>query len=529
VAPTGDPSLRRSLASAVALAALAGAAALPSEAAAAGYQVEACRSADGNPLPSTAWRFSSTGRAGGRGFQRRYDLCSNGTGIGMVLPARGLTRRDAVRLTFRVPSGTRATGVTLTRRFAVAGQVAYRLLAVRRGRRPRVLESCVGSRCQARFGAERRISNPLPPRVSRIVLELRCPRRRCATLRGSAGSAAVFIQRAVVDLSDNVRPRLTNGRASGQLFSGAQGQGGVRTFVFNARDTGGGLREATLHVDGNPVATFEVGGGANVCRRPYITPRPCVTRARRTFPLDTAQFGNGPHELRLVVTDAGGLTYTTAPTLASFYNATRSEPFAVISAGISLAQTGAARARLIVPFGRGAFVRGRLLQASGNPAGGAPVRGLTRIFGFSGEASVANVVTDPNGYFGFFVPPGPARTVRVVHETPSGYRAAEARATFDVRARVDLRANPRRVGRGGITRLSGRVRNAGAGLLVELQARRGSRYQTFATARTGSGGRFAYRYRFGGRGRFALRARVPQQNGLAYSTGASTPRRVVVG
>jgi hypothetical protein len=69
------------------------------------------------------------------------------------------------------------------------------------------------------------------------------------------------------------------------------------------------------------------------------------------------------------------------------------------------------------------------------------------------------------------------------------------------------------------------------GLLVELQARRETGWQTFATTRTNARGRFHYPYTFSrtqGVQRYRLRARVPQQATYPYAAGASRPVRVQV-
>jgi hypothetical protein len=68
-------------------------------------------------------------------------------------------------------------------------------------------------------------------------------------------------------------------------------------------------------------------------------------------------------------------------------------------------------------------------------------------------------------------------------------------------------------------------------VLVELQAKRGRRWQTFGTARSSRAGRYRFSYPFtrtGGVQYYVLRARVPRQAGYPYATGASRPEIVVV-
>jgi hypothetical protein len=62
------------------------------------------------------------------------------------------------------------------------------------------------------------------------------------------------------------------------------------------------------------------------------------------------------------------------------------------------------------------------------------------------------------------------------------------------------------------------------GVLVEIQARRITGWQTFGTTRANHKGRFHYRYRFSrtlGVQRYSFRARVPRQPTYPYAAGIS--------
>jgi hypothetical protein len=66
---------------------------------------------------------------------------------------------------------------------------------------------------------------------------------------------------------------------------------------------------------------------------------------------------------------------------------------------------------------------------------------------------------------------------------------------------------------------------------VVLQARVGSRWQAFKSARTAAEGRFRARYRFretSGRRLYLFRAIVRAQAGYPYLGGSSPVRRIVV-
>ena len=70
------------------------------------------------------------------------------------------------------------------------------------------------------------------------------------------------------------------------------------------------------------------------------------------------------------------------------------------------------------------------------------------------------------------------------------------------------------------------------GKLIVLQAYERGRWRTFATTRSGKGGRFARRYRFTRTFRsrtYRLRARLPREGAYPYSTGNTRVVRVRVG
>jgi hypothetical protein len=186
-------------------------------------------------------------------------------------------------------------------------------------------------------------------------------------------------------------------------------------------------------------------------------------------------------------------------------------------------------------FGRrGVLVRGSLLTTEGLPVVGARVCVSTQIdlsdAPFRGDDFVT---TDERGQFSYTSPGGPSRRVYLIHQVGDGVVADDA--LVRVRAPVKLHASPRSLRNGQTVTLAGRLK-AGPfprqpGVLVELQARRGKRWQTFGTTRANGNGRYRFRYRFTrttGVQRYRLRARVTPQNGYPYAGGTSRPARVTV-
>jgi hypothetical protein len=187
------------------------------------------------------------------------------------------------------------------------------------------------------------------------------------------------------------------------------------------------------------------------------------------------------------------------------------------------------RRAVTTAYGRRLRVRGQVSGPDGSPRPGIPVCVGNGVAG--GVQAVATVTTDAAGGFTYVIEPGPTRRLWFVHR--DGSSAAAASVLVRVRALVGLRASPRSLRNGETVELEGRIggRPLLARLLVELQARRGSGWQTFATTRAGRGGAFTYRYRFTrtvGTQVYRLRARVPAQPGYPYAAGGSRPVRVRV-
>jgi hypothetical protein len=203
------------------------------------------------------------------------------------------------------------------------------------------------------------------------------------------------------------------------------------------------------------------------------------------------------------------------------------------AAGLRLrASLAGGRRALTVRYGRRVRVRGLLTGLDGAPRPAAPlcVSARNAVPGAS-RLPADSVVTGARGRFSYTLGAGPSRRVWLVHR--SGPLVASASVLVRVRASARLRASRRRLRTGQSVLLRGQIRGRPlrSRLLVELQARRGSGWQTFATTRAGRGGAFAYRYRFTrtvGIQRYALRARLPSQPGYPYATGGSNAVRVTV-
>jgi hypothetical protein len=184
--------------------------------------------------------------------------------------------------------------------------------------------------------------------------------------------------------------------------------------------------------------------------------------------------------------------------------------------------------RVRVKHGRRVTVRGPLVLAARQPLAGVPVSVSSTPIG-AGAVPYAEpgAVTGPTGRFVIRLAKGPARTARIRSAAAGGALAAERALRLRVPASSTIRASRRHLTGAGHVRFRGRVRDAGANLVVVLQGRERGRWRTFADTRTRAGGRWHVGYDFSGRpGSYPIRVRIRRQADLRYVTGYS--RRVTI-
>jgi hypothetical protein len=210
---------------------------------------------------------------------------------------------------------------------------------------------------------------------------------------------------------------------------------------------------------------------------------------------------------------------------------------------VSAQQEGARGARVYAAPTR---LVGRVVTGGGLPIADAQVDVIVHAARRGARGSIAGAaMTGDDGRFAFAVPPGPSRVYSF------GYRPRLSDTTYAevvhvlvaVRPAVSLRASRRRVRVAGSGRgLEGRRRQAaavalsgevsglrpGSRAVVELQARSGRRWATFATTRLHEG-RFAVTQRFTrtrGTRTYAIRALVAADRTQPLSAGRSPTVRV---
>ncbi|HVQ59220.1 MAG TPA: Ig-like domain repeat protein [Solirubrobacterales bacterium] len=195
---------------------------------------------------------------------------------------------------------------------------------------------------------------------------------------------------------------------------------------------------------------------------------------------------------------------------------------------------------LTVPFGTGAMLKGRLVNADGAGLAGRTLRIVSRPSrGALARARVDTVETGAHGGFGLRLAAGTSRRVAVAFSGEAHLDGASRRPlTLRVRGGIDFKVAPEALHTDEAARFSGRVRTLGAplprrGKLVAIQyyEEAAKRWRPVLVTRTDHSGRFQASYRFryiSGSASIRLRAAALSEERWPYAPGASRPVTVRV-
>ena len=364
--------------------------------------------------------------------------------------------------------------------------------------------------------------------ASSLTIDVGCWTTACSLAANA--NVLTTLYGAIVTVVDESLPAVSAADGSG-LFGGGS-HGGDEGVRFSASDNVGVRRADLLDLtSGTPRVVGTRGNGCD-----YARPRPCDNFKGATI-RPGSRLPSGARTLAVRVTDTAGNQRTTGPhgtLIGGPLNGSNASGSGRLRAVFT---KGGKTRRTVKPGGRPS-VSLRLRNDSNEPIGDARIQVRSRQLRTGARyASVREVRTGPKGRARLVLAKGTSREVRFEYRTrvddPSP--ALSARVRLGVRPRVSLSVRPRRVSNGGTIRLSGRVRSRPRprpGKLVVLQAFDNGRWRTFATTRSGKGGRYARRYRFSRTFRprtYRFRARLPREGAYPYSTGNSRTVRVRVG
>jgi hypothetical protein len=512
------------------------------------YTVYGCKTPNGTPAPTEGWGPADANTSAA---VRDAEPCAAGKAVRVELNAGVDHAQGAfVDYAFSAPAG-----------LPIVGYVLYRSVHVGAGTAPEqynydLLEDGQVSPENCRGACTRGApSAPLSEasaytrgdvRLGKLTFRVSCGVGSGDPLtckQQSPPPSALALHRAEIVLEDNSDPEFTSPPA-GTLFDTSRELNGVVSASFAAKDTGSGVFQAIIEVDGRPVVTAPIDDNGGKCRKPFVARVPCKAGASAagTISLDTAILPDGPHNVRLLVQDATGTNEIPyGPFSITTRNSVpgRGTPNGANAADAALLDAnwrGRSSRELRTGFGRTVTIAGKLRNPAGQPiVGAAVVISKTDLRLGAAEESFALVTTGADGAFGHRFKAGPGMSIAVRYKAFAGDPgfSAQQGLTLRVRASASFRA-PRKVKRGRRLRFSGRLRGGPiprTGKLVVLQARVGRRWEDSKTVRTDRRGRFSSSVptrRAGGRSTVRLRVLVRREASYPYSSGGSAVRRVTL-
>ena len=340
---------------------------------------------------------------------------------------------------------------------------------------------------------------------------------------------------------DDPQPPAPTVSAEGLLAGGPRA--GSDPVVLRATDNAG-IRRVELHDVTDPAGAQLVGAedytSAKTDAGATCSPRlatPCPDLGRELVRPTSLRVGR--HALLVRTIDAGGNRTDSGPYPIDVVTPSDRGPLN----GSGATETGTLKARFrggdgqvrTARYGKRVKVAGRLVNALGQPVGGALID-LVTTSARRGARPVwrKSFRTGDDGRFKGRTRARASRRLRFAwrsHVNDSHYAASDD-LKLRTRASATLRASTRRPRLGARLTLRGRLRRPARGVTVILQGRRvgGGRYTTFADTTTGRSGRFQVGYRFrdpSSRGHeFRFRAKLRAGKRYPFATGYS--RRVTV-
>jgi hypothetical protein len=531
---------RRAAAGLIALAlAMTGSGALGAAPAAAGtYTVYGCDTPSGSTAPLSGW--SDALHVYPAGWK---NSCPNATFMWMD-PSTAHGEGTYAEETFVAPPDTTIASYTLIRavRLMPSGGYYYQALADTNGFWEMVDGCNTYGGCHS-FGDYKKESSPannltrtpVGGATTAVQLKLLCGRPGGCLPEPGHVSASVWLFRSQMTLRDDAAPVFTSA-PSGPLVSGGV-LSGAEPVSISASDPGSGVYQAQVQVDGKRVQTQVLDNSTGTCRQPFVAAAPCPLSASGTVDFDTSALSDGPHSLRLIITDAAGNTTSWGPvTITTANNPCSTVPTAH---GMAVHAAFAERVRrrtrylshITTSYGQRPNVVGSLTGMAGAGIPNAPVCVAVRDhYGGAPFREQTSLTTDASGHFRYRIGRGPSRTIYFIHRVRGG--AVWDAVSVKVHAPARVRINSHHLHNGQVMvwrgKLPGRIPG---GMLALMQVDRGRYWQTFQTVAVGRKGRWVGRYRFRfttGVQPYTFRLVVPQQSGYPYARGISSPIHVVV-
>ncbi len=517
------------------------------------YHVFSCAQPDGRPAPVDGWVAGSVGDMGP--YSGDSNTCAQGGALSAVTSAQAQQNAYAgPEWVFSAPAGERIAGGTLTGTLTSPQGQAWL------GSPTAAYDSAdVLGNCQYNLpcGAAGSLTGVFPithTGGSNIYAVAVCvgPYEGALTCPAAGGvDAAVSITAADIALTVSSTPSAS---AVGGSLTGGEVLDGPQDIQITASDNGPGIYQALFQIDGVTVRRQVIDSDGGRCREvgqtsdgtpAFLYLQPCLTQvSAQDVSFDPSTVSDGPHRLRVLVSDAAGDTTTILDRQVVIDN--NGAYSTLLARGECNGITCDDHARLIAAAGQpmrftrrlarsGVSLAGRLVDHAGTPITGAQVQLLEQP-ACAGAAmrQTASAGTGPDGAWSFTVPKGPSRLLRVAYFSHLKDAAPAARLDYRERvyAAVSMRA-ARRVRLGATVVFRGRLAGGyvpypGQQVQIEIYYQR--RWRTIEVLPTNRRGRFAYRYIFtlGPGASYTFRAVALSNPAYPFLAAASRPVKVKV-
>lgn len=488
----------------------------PTEAHAGGYVVRECSpSTDHSAAPDAV--YSTTGSLA----FTPGTLCYPG-GQGIAIGTQGSYAGPLqASWTFHAPTGAVINGVNLERQQTSAGGYSA-LVGVCGANLCNSVTSDTSNFVGTQFGAGGWTS---------LVSMLQCGAGAC-----NAGGF-VYMRELSFSMADVTDPTITG--LGGSLMSSGPRRGS-ETLTIQAADQGGGVREASVRVNGSEVATRPQSNCALAPDGVAVQLRPCGSGSYSlTINTDSPPWVDGQNLVEICAYDLStsgppnaGCVQRVVETDNSCPASGGTVPATSLSAGLEKHGSGDLRPSLGIRSTQGATLRGGLANPSG-PVSAANVCVYEQVEVPGGLRQLVQTArTKSDGSFAIQLPPGPTRTFDVVYRYNNQVVEREE-LVLDSSVKPTFKVGPKGgLSNGENARFAGRIPGPNQSeRLVSLQARVGKKWRTFKQLRTDDSGRFRGRYRFTQterKARYTFRAVVKKQGGYPFSPGSSEKRSVAV-
>ena len=536
---------------------------LPVEAPAGNYHVYSCALPTGRPAPTDGWSGSISGP-----FMNPVNSCAEGGSLAAVINGSPAQPVDATASwTFSAPPFASIVGATLWRT-ASASDIAENAETVAWIAAPadaydsaNVFDQCRQDSCgsvgnpSSRFDPANKVIVPSSnlDAATHIYVNAACGGAQGWSCPATSAPYMVSAQVFAADVTLHTESAPSASAVGGSLLT-AQVLNGPQNILITASDPGPGVYRAIFQIDGKEVSSSVLDNNGGRCENvggtsdgtaAFVYLQPCPSQVNSVdVPFDPAPVPDGPHDLKVLVSDAGANTTTildhqvivdnsgayTTLLKRGQCNGTTCDDHA------QLTQTSNQRAGFTRHLSRsGLTLTGRLADHTGAPITGAQVQLLYQ----ASEAGasirqVASVSTDQSGAWAFKVHDGPSRLLRVAYFSHMKDTTPAAQLDYHERvyAAVLLHA-PRHVRLGRAVIFRGRLVGGfipDPGEQVQIEIFYAHRWRTIEVLRTDKHGRFAYRYIFsiGAGSSYRFRAAVRYSPAYPFLSSNSRPVRIQV-